>query len=176
VFKTTIYGLPLNPMPALDALKGASFCVSYATRGKLGKQLDQAISLVGEDGILLVDNGAFSAWEAGTDTMNDEAYLEGFAEWANDILDRCPQAVAVLPDVIDGTEQQNAQLVNETTFMFPDERVMPIWHMHESIGYLLHLCEGFGYVGIGSSGDYKSGAGPKWKARMAEAFAAIDKW
>lgn len=176
MFKTTIYGLPLNPMPALDALKGASFCVSYATRGKLGKQLDQAIGLVGEDGILLVDNGAFSAWEAGVDTMADESYLEGYAAWANDILERCPQAVAVLPDKIDGTVDENWQLASETMGMFPDDRAMPVWHMHEPIHYLLNLCEGFAYVGIGSSGEYRSGSGPKWKARMAEAFAAIDKW
>lgn len=176
MFKTTIYGLPLNPMPALEQLRGASFCVSYGTRQKLGKQLDQAIELVGKDGILLVDNGAFSAWQAGTDTMNDEAYLEGFAEWANDILDRCPQAIAVLPDVIDGTVEQNWQLASETMGMFPDERVMPIWHMHEPIFYLLNLCEGFGYVGIGSSGAYANPAKPEWKARIAEAFAAIDKW
>jgi hypothetical protein len=176
VFKTTIYGLPLNPMPALEQLKGASFCVSYATRQKLGKQLDQAISLVGADGVLLVDNGAFSAWQKGVNTMTDEAYLEGYAEWAKEILERCPQAIAVLPDVIDGTEEQNMQLVHETMGMFPEERAMPVWHMHESIGYLLHLCEGFNYVGFGSSGEYASGSGPKWRARMAEAFAAIDKW
>jgi hypothetical protein len=175
--KTTIYGLPLNPMPALEQLRGASFCVSYWTRQKLGRQLNQAIDLVGNDGILLVDNGAFSAWEAGVNTMTDESYLEGYAAWANDILDRCPQAVAVLPDVIDGTEQDNAQLIAETTMLFDDtDRVMPIWHMHESIGYLLHLCEGFGYVGIGSSGDYASGKGAKWQARMREVFAAIDAW
>ena len=41
--KHTIYGLPLNPMPLLDELRGGSFCVSYATRDKLGRQLDQAI-------------------------------------------------------------------------------------------------------------------------------------
>ena len=73
--KTSIYGLPLNPMPALEQLRGASFCVSYATRNKLGRQLDQAIDLVGEQGILLVDNGAYSAWPAGLNTMNDESYL-----------------------------------------------------------------------------------------------------
>lgn len=174
--KLTVYGLPLNPMPALEALRGASFCVSYGTRKKLGKQLDQAIDLVGQDGILLVDNGAFSAWKAGTDTMNDEAYLEGFADWANDILDRCPQAIAVLPDVIDGTVEQNAQLVAETMTMIDPERSMPIWHMHEPISYLLHLCEGFGYVGIGSSGAYASPTSPQWHARIAEAFAAIDAW
>jgi len=177
--KLTIYGLPLSPTSALEALSGASFCVSYGTRDKLGKQLDQAIRLVGQgDGVLLVDNGAYSAWKAGTDTMNDESYLEGFAEWANDIAARCPQAVIVLPDVIDGTHEQNAQLVCETMAMFDfdSERTMPIWHMHEPISYLLHLCEGFGYVGFGSSGEYASPNCPAWHARITEAFAAIDKW
>jgi hypothetical protein len=174
--KITVYGLPLNPMPALEQLKGSSFCVSYWTRKKLGKQLDQAIRLVGEDGILLVDNGAYSAWEAGVKTMTDESYLEGYAEWANEILERCPQAVAVLPDVIDGTEQDNAELACEMMTMIDPERSMAVWHMHESIGYLIHLCESFGYIAFGSSGAYASGSGPKWKARMAEAFAAIDKW
>jgi hypothetical protein len=174
--KLTVYGLPLNPTHLLNELAGASFCVSYATRDKLGKQLDQAIELVGDDGILLVDNGAFTAWKSGVDTMNDETYLEGFATWANDILDRCPQAVAVLPDVIDGTHEQNAQLVAETMFMFDSERVMPIWHMHEPISYLLYLCESFGYVGIGSSAQYANPNTPQWADRIAFALAAIDQW
>lgn len=174
--KTTIYGLPLNPMPLLDDLRGASFCVSYGTREKLGKQLDQAIDLVGHDGILLVDNGAFSRWKAGGGAFSDDD-IESFGAWANAILDRCPQAIAVLPDVIGGSEQQNAQLVLETMTMFDDnDRVMPIWHMHESIGYLLYLCEGFNYVGIGSSGDYAVVGTKAWHARMREAFAAIDQW
>lgn len=176
--KTTVYGLPLNPTHLLNQLKGASFCVSYGTRDKLGAQLDQAIELVGEEGILLVDNGAFSAFQSGIDTMNNEEYLEGFADWANDILARCPQAVAVIPDVIGGTAEQNAQLVNETVTMFEDsDRCMPIWHMDESITYLLHLCEGFNHVGFGSSGEYFKKIGkPEWHARIREAFAAIDAW
>jgi len=177
VNKLTVYGLPLNPMPALNALRGASFCVSYATRQKLGRQLAQAIELVGEDQMLLVDNGAFTAWKSGVDTMNDEAYLEGFAAWANDILARCPQAVAVLPDVIDGTVEQNAQLVRETMTMFDDcDRLMPIWHLHEPISYLLYLCETFSFVGFGSSGQYASPHSPLWAARIEEAFAAIASW
>lgn len=84
--KITVYGLPLNPMPALEQLKGASFCVSYATRGKLGKQLDQAIRLVGDDALLLVDNGAFSHWQGGGQMTDD--YIEGFEDWAADILAR----------------------------------------------------------------------------------------
>lgn len=62
--KTTVYGLPLNPKHLLEQLNGSSFCVSYYTRDKLGSQLDDAIRLVGQDGILLVDNGAFSLWMA----------------------------------------------------------------------------------------------------------------
>jgi hypothetical protein len=173
--KITVYGLPLNPMPLLNTLKGQSFCVSYGTRAKLGKQLDQAIELVGQDGILLVDNGAFSAFQAGVNTMTDESYLDGFADWANDIMDRCPQAVAVIPDVIGGTWQQNAQLIEETMCMFDDtDRVMPIWHMDEPIKFLTDMAERFGYIGIGSSGEYFKVGTAKWHARMTEALAAID--
>ena len=176
--KLTVYGLPLNPMPALEQLRGASFCVSYGTRQKLGKQLDQAIELVGaaDRSILLVDNGAFSAHQKGVNTMTDESYLDGYATWANDILDRCPAAVAILPDVIGGTEEENKQLVLETMGMFPDDRVMPVWHMHESFDYLLYLCEAFSYVGIGSSAQYFTIGTKLWHGRMVEALAAIEKW
>jgi len=174
--KTTVFGLPLNPTHLLEQLKGSSFCVSYATRGKLGKQLDQAIRLVGDNGILLVDNGAFSAHQSGVDTMTDESYVNGFADWANDILARCPVAVAVIPDVIGGTWQQNAQLVEETMCLFDDtDRLMPVWHMHEPISYLTALAERFGYIAIGSSAQYFDKIGqPVWNDRMNEALAAID--
>lgn len=168
--KTTVYGLPLNPTSLLEQLEGGSFCVSYATREKLGKQLDQAIRLVGKDGILLVDNGAYSHWQSGGQMTED--YIEGFEEWAADILERCPQAVAVIPDVIRGTMAQNAELI-ETTMLDLD-RAMPIWHMDEPISYLIGLCERFSYIGFGSTID-KPGSAP-WHARIKEAFAAIDAW
>lgn len=173
MLKTAIYGLPLNPTHLLEELQGSSFCVSFATRDKLGKQLEQAIRLVGQDGILLVDNGAFSMHKQGV-SARDEEYQEAYEAWALDILERCPQAVAVIPDVIGGTEQENADLV--CTTMLPYDRAMPIWHMHESLGYLLYLCESFDYVGIGSSGQYWKVGSPKWHARIAEAMAAIDAW
>lgn len=172
--KLTVYGLPLNPTPALEQLKGASFCVSFATRRKLGKQLDQAIGLVGHDGILLVDNGAYSMWRAKIGTY-DEKLFDKFADWAADILDRCPQAVAVIPDVIGGTLEQNVELVEWWLGSGIDsDRSMPVWHTHEPVSYLLYLCESFGYVAIGSS-DVKPGT-DAWHARIEEAFAAIDKW
>jgi hypothetical protein len=174
--KLTIYGLPLNPMPALEQLKGASFCVSYGTREKLGAQLDQAIELVGEDGILLLDNGAFSHWmkgkKTGTSGVMTPEYVAGFEAWAQDILDRCPQAIAVIPDVIGGTVEQNIELVESTALDL--DRCMPIWHMHEPLSYLTDLCERFAYIGFGSTAD--SPGSPAWHARIAAAFAAIDQW
>jgi hypothetical protein len=86
--KTTVYGLPINPQTILEQLKGCSFCVSYGTKDKLGGQLDDAIRLVGTDGILLLDNGAFSHWQrarkAGGGGEMTEAYVEAFETWAAD--------------------------------------------------------------------------------------------
>lgn len=170
MLKTTIFGLPLNPMPKLDALKGSSFCVSFATRDKLGRQLDQAISLVGEDGILLVDNGAYTMWGKGE--RFTDAQLDAFHAWAWDILDRCPQAVVVIPDVIGGSELENKALLEKCAFdMF---RSMPVWHMHESLDYLIQLCQDYNYVAFGSTKD-KPGT-EAWHARIREAFAAIEAW
>jgi hypothetical protein len=189
--KTTIYGLPLNPRPLLNELAGASFCVSYATRDKLGAQLDQAIELVGEDGILMIDNGAFSIWqkalkngqdpaEAGRFTMTED-YLNAFGAWANDILARCPQAIVVIPDVIMGTLEQNAELRSWWTGMslegfdhISNERSMPVWHMDEPLSALQHMCDGYQYIAFGSTVAYKPNS-REWHARIREAFAAIDE-
>lgn len=172
--KQAIYGLPINPRHLLNELAGASFCISYATRDRLGSQLEDAIRLVGEDGILLVDNGAFSLHKKGV-SARDEAYIEGYEAWALDILARCPQAIAVFPDIIGGTVEDNWRLVCES--QLPFDRAMPIWHMHEPISYLIHMCDaGFDYVGIGSSGDYWQVGSPKWHARLTEALDAIEAW
>lgn len=168
--KTTVYGLPINPTSLLEQLKGGSFCVSFAHRAKLGTQLDDAIRLVGDDGILLVDNGAFTHWKTGGQMTED--YILAFEDWASEILERCPQAIAVIPDVIRGTFEQNAKLVEDTGLDL--DRAMPIWHMHEPISYLIALCERFGYVGFGSTAD--APGSKKWHARVREAFAAIDAW
>ena len=104
--KRTVFGLPITPARHLAEVAGSSFCVSFATRQTLGKQLDQAIAAVGDDEILLVDNGAFSAWRSGV-PMD----VDGFARWAADILARCPQAVAVVPDVIDGDAAANDEML-----------------------------------------------------------------
>jgi hypothetical protein len=171
--KLTVYGLPLAPYSALEQLAGASFCVSYGSRAKLGRQLGDAMRLVGRDGILLVDNGAFTMHKQGV-SARTESYQNGYEAWAQDILARCPQAVAVIPDVIGGTTEENIQLVAECRL--DRDRSMPVWHLHESLEYLVYLCESFEWVGFGSSGDYWQVGTAKWHGRIREAFAAIEAW
>lgn len=175
--KRVVYGLPITPRRLIDEVAGSSFCVSFATRKCLGLQLQQAIDLVGKDEILMVDNGAFSAWRSGVPLD-----IDGFARWAADILARCPQAVAVVPDVIDGDAEANDAMLNEFRGVclelgldIPFERTMAVWHMHEPIDRLIGLVEGgFEYVAIGSSGQYAKTGTPEWHARIQEALAALD--
>ena len=180
--KRVVYGTPLTPAHLIEELAGSSFCVSYWNRKKLGSQLDKIIDIVGDDEILLVDNGAFSAWMSGQEMT--EEYWEGFASWASDILARCPQAVAVVPDVIDGDAVQNDELMHDFMCMdwldnvgpLPTERLMVVWHMHEPVSRLQYLIEsGFVYIAIGSSGEYSKPGTDAWTARIEEAFAAIDE-
>jgi hypothetical protein len=166
--KHTIHGLPITPRAKIEELAGGSFCVSYATCSR--RTVDDAIRLVGADGIVMLDNGAFSHWRKGKGRID----IDGFEAWANEILARCDNAVAVIPDVIGGTERENDDLINECWMDW--DRCMVVWHMHEGIERLLRLCENFNYVAIGSSGDYAVPGTAAWHARMREAFAAIDKW
>src|SRR5262245_9023159 len=135
--KRIVYGLPLNPLSALEELAGKSFCISYAHRhSKMkGRALGDAIRLVGSDGVLVVDNGAFTAHRTGERMSED--YLERFEAWAAGILERCPSAIAVVPDVIGGTEEENAELVR--LWWVDSDRSMAVWHLHESLDYLVYL-------------------------------------
>lgn len=173
--KRVVFGLPLNPAPLLEQLRGNSFCVSYAHRARLGKQLDQAIDLVAEDGILLLDNGAFTAWQSGVPLTWD--HWQGFFEWSASVQDRCPQAVAVLPDIIGGNVAENWQLAMEYCCSggVNWDRVMPVWHMHEPLDYLRHMCEGFQFVAIGSSGRYAKVGTASWHKRMRLAIRAMQR-
>jgi len=180
--KRTVFGLPLNPRRLLTQLAGHSFCVSYWHRDKLGSQLESAIRLVGKDQILMLDNGAYSAWRNGQEFTPE--YWDGFARWAIDIMDRCPQAVLVVPDVIDGNVDANHELACEFLSslaldhgrLLDRDRCMVVWHMHEPLDYLTHMVEGgYQYIAIGSSGEYGKVGTPEWHGRIEAAFAALDE-
>jgi len=174
--KRLVHGTPITPKRLLPQLRGGSFCVSYMHP----EQLEECIELVGDDQILILDNGAFTAWKQGI-TLDDD-WWDGFYSWANAAMDRCGNAVCVIPDVIGGTEEENLGLIAKTIhggkLKYP-ERAMAIWHMNESFEQLKVLYRIFNFVGFGSCAEYdiaKNGPASHYYRRFLFAWAHMAWW
>jgi hypothetical protein len=110
----------------------------------------------------MLDNGAFSYWKTGKATDWD-----GYYAWCGQWLEHWT-TWAVIPDIIDGTEQENDWLIREWPF---GDRGAPVWHMHESLDRLRFLVSEWPLVCIGSSGAFATIGSPAWKKRMSQAMA-----
>jgi hypothetical protein len=115
----------------------------------------------------VLDNGAFSAWRSGkpiTDWLPFRAWID---EWS-----RHPSCDwFLIPDVIDGNEKDNDQLISE----FQDVPLgVPIWHMHESLDRIDRLIDlGYQRLALGSSGQYAKVGNEQWWKRMSEAMTVL---
>jgi len=117
-----------------------------------------------------LDNGAFSAWMSGK-TPDWDAYADWCFEWG-----RHPGCdFAVIPDVVDGDEQSNDELL-EWWDNQPISRCVvgvPVWHLHESFERLQSLCQSYRRVALGSSGAWSTVGTPEWWQRMGSAMDAV---
>ncbi len=155
------HGLPITPEPACyEAIVGGHAFVSFRHRQQiqLAKEICQSFA---------IDNGAFSAWKSGAPIAD----WSPFYEWVESLRRHPGFDFAVIPDVIDGDEDANDQLV--MFWPFPTHIGAPVWHMHESIERLVRLCNEWPRVAFGSSGEYAVVGNAKWRKRMDEAFSAI---
>lgn len=146
-YKLCVHGTPITPNALLRQLAGSSFCVSYARPD----QLAICEELVGDHGMLLLDNGTYTiAARGGRATREDFA---GFWRWALPILDRCPQAIAIIPDVIGGAEEENWKLAAEALHQHVPHhlsgKLMFVWHLGGSEEQLYRAARLFNFVGIG---------------------------
>lgn len=153
------HGTPITPMTALYELAGRCFCVSHERPDHVRQAHE-----IGQS--VMLDNGAFSAWRRGAAT-NWAAYYEWSEEWLS-----YPTTWAVIPDVIDGSEEQQAALVKEWPF---NDRGAPVWHMNESIGRLLQLTDRWPRVCMGSTAIFANVLSGAWMRRMDAAWDAIAK-
>jgi hypothetical protein len=168
--RRAVHGTPITPKRLLESLRGSSFCVSFARP----EQLEDALRLVGEDQILVLDNGAWSHFQRGG--AIDRA---AFWEWANAAQARSEVAVAVIPDVINGSEADNLMEVSyalRAGFAEFPERTMAIWHLNESLEQLEKLARLMNFVGFGSSDQYDVQRHRQaYEARVREANAVLDR-
>lgn len=157
------HGTPITPRPALLAMAGRSFCVSYAR--------PEQVAMCHEIGqSVMLDNGAFSFWRDALAGRRERIPdWQGYYVWCEPWLEY-RTTWAVIPDVIDGDEAANDRLLAAWPF---GRRGAPVWHLHESVERLLALADDWPLVCLGSSGAYAVPGAPAWHGRMAEAMNAL---
>lgn len=117
------HGLPItNPgtTAAVAAINSGHAFVSFRSPDQLSLAIEICQSFA-------VDNGAFSAWKSGKPVTDWSRYYS----WVGG-LHRVPTFdFAVIPDVIDGDEKANDELLNEWPWRTAKPWIgAPVWHMH----------------------------------------------
>ncbi len=132
--------------------------VSYADTSQLPVIADACQSFA-------IDNGAFTAWRAGT-VFDWSGYVDFCERWRlHPGCDFC-----VIPDVIDGSPEDNDALIADWPAHINGA---PVWHMHEPIERLAQLARTWRIVALGSSGEWPTPGAGGWWERMANALDAI---
>lgn len=139
-------------------LLGRHALVPFPRRDDMGAVADSCQSFV-------FDNGAFTVWKQG-----GQLDLPGYIDWCDEWHKHPGFDWALIPDVIEGNEEENDALLKS----WPGHiRGVPVWHMHESINRLARLCSEWQTVALGSSGRWRTPGTVGWWSRMNEAMAAV---
>lgn len=154
------HGTPVTPEDACARiLANRHAMVSFANPQQLPLLLQICQSIA-------ADNGAYPKWRAGEVVSSWEPYYE----WLEGFMCHPSFDFALIPDIIDGSEEDNDTLIAQ--WPHGEIRGCPVWHLHESIHKLSRLCEFWPRVAIGSSGEYAVIGTDKWWNRMCEAMNA----
>ncbi len=153
------HGGPVTPTQAAIALwQGRHACVSFAHPQQVALAFEVCQSV-------MLDNGAFSVWKQG-----GELDAKGYRAWVREWCLHPAFEFALIPDAIDGNEQENDDLMTE----WHDNGMrggVPVWHMHESLDRLERLVHNYQRIALGSSGAYATIGTAEWWERMAKAMA-----
>lgn len=141
-------------------LQGRHALIPFFRQEDLGIAADVCKSFV-------FDNSAFSIWRRGG-TLDVNGYIQWVRDWC-----RHPGFVwALIPDSIDGNEEENDALLAEWPADLARHGV-PVWHLHESINRLQRLGREFPVVALGSSGQWSVPGTAPWWTRMEQVMDAI---
>lgn len=158
------HGLPMTPtMDMLRAFSGRHAMVSYYEPRQIEHAAEVCQSIV-------IDNGTYPAWIAGV-AADFSGYVGFCRKW---LRHPCVDWV-VIPDVIDGTEAQNDEMLFDfdRQLRAPVSRTVPVWHYHESLERLDRLTRTFPRIALGSSGEFKDPGSDSWWDRTAEVMRLV---
>lgn len=155
------HGGPITPeTAALAAWKRSHAMVSFANPNQVALAFEVADSVA-------LDNGAWPIFAAGKGAIDVDAYLAWVDTWCrHPAFDWC-----LIPDVIDGDEEQNGNLIE--SWPLDSAISVPVWHMHESMDQLKWLADEWPRLAIGSSGEFVTVGTKKWWGRISEAMEVL---
>ncbi len=155
------HGTPIGGrrVDAAQFLMGRHALVSFYRPDDLPVVLECCKSFV-------LDNGAFSHWKAGKGDIDFLAYQE----WAESVCLHPGFEWCLIPDKIDGEEEENAELVKRWVRSGTRAEGVPVWHLHESLEYLNYLVSNFKRVALGSSGQWATPGTADWWERISVAM------
>ncbi|MCJ8337597.1 MAG: hypothetical protein MJK10_03920 [Pseudomonadales bacterium] len=153
------HGTPIGGtrQDAARFLMGRHALVSFYRPDDIGAVMECCKSFV-------LDNGAFSHWRAGKGDIDFIAYKT----WVEGIHQHPGFEWCLIPDKIDGTEQENKHLVDRWVNESTGVSSVPVWHLHESLEYLDYLVTNFSRVALGSSGQWASPGTASWWQRISD--------
>jgi hypothetical protein len=142
---------------AAQFVRGRHALVPYRRPEDMGAVAEFCASFV-------FDNSTFGAWKA-----DEEPDFNGYVEWCSvwcrhPGLDWC-----LIPDVIDGAEDDNDALIRGWPISLRGKGV-PVWHLHESLERLSQLVADWPTVALGSSGKWRTPGTEAWWSRMTDAM------
>jgi len=154
------HGTPLTPRAKLYKMAGKHFCVSFAHPhdSEVCMQIGQSV---------MWDNGAFTTF-----TQGKEFDTKKFYDWVHPRLGH--PHWAVIPDVIDGTLEQQKERLKD--WPFSADFAAPVWHLGLPTDYLLELADSYPKICFGSSGQFWQVGSPAWEKRCDKAFDALAKY
>lgn len=157
------HGGPIWPTAVADSVwRGRHAFVSYENPDQLplAAAVCQSFAL---------DNGAYSAWSSGK-----QLDVKGYAEWVRKWMHHPGFDWCVIPDVIDGTEQDNVRMVAEWRELgVPFSVSVPVWHLHESLERLRFMASAWPRIALGSSGQFATVGSAAWWGRIQEVMDAV---
>jgi hypothetical protein len=154
------HGTPMTPVGHMArAFAGRHAMVSF----EHPEQMEIAAEICST---VVLDNGAYSAWMA--KRPHD---FEGYASWCDKWLKHPAVEWCVIPDVIDGDEDANDELLS--LWSLDGALSVPVYHMHESLDRLERLANAFPRIALGSSVQYAEIQTPAWWSRIAEMMEVV---
>lgn len=148
------HGTPVGgtKVGAINFLAGRHALVPYPRKDDLYVVSEMCQSFV-------FDNGAFTVWKQG-----GKLDIPGYMKWCEEWNKHPGFDWALIPDVIEGTEEDNDALLRDWDKSI---RGVPVYHLHESIDRLHRLACDWPTVALGSSGEWSHPGSRAWWTRMS---------